>query len=244
MIDFKNILRSSVLILTSATASFCLPLPIPPNGYELTNNPYFSLNYYKENKITSVEFNISSEEAVYESDFGIFSKDNPNTKLQIFKYNQEPGSLQSVFFEYDKTLDTWLTSTTKNNTNQLLNPIVIGSSFGYYFGVHANGISDPTTECLWYSDKLLNSDANGNSLDMTIDHVAIATDNQSQSLIYLDDQAGGGDRDWNDMIVFNDNGRNRPEPQSVPEPSTISLFLLAFGLMPMLRFCLSKKRRR
>jgi hypothetical protein len=242
MINFKSVLLgASFLGLTVATVTF--GLPIPPKGYDLTNDPYFSLDYYKESKITSVELKISSEEATYESDFGIFAKDNPNVKLELFKYNQEAGSLQSIFFEYDDMQNTWLSSKVKDNANQLVDPIIMGSSFGYYFGVHAGGLSDPTIECLWYSDKQLNSDANGISLDGTIDHVAIAMNNQSQSLIYLDDQVGGGDRDWNDMIIFNDNGRGRPEPVPVPEPSTVSLFLSGLVLILMLQFRVSRKLR-
>jgi hypothetical protein len=240
MNNFQTVvLRASVAGLTAATLSFSLP--IPPNGYELTNDPYFSLDSYKESKITAVELKISSEEATYESDFGLFSKDFPNTKFELFGYRQEAGSIKSVYFEYDNTLDAWLASTAKDNTNKLISPILIGSAFGYYFGVHGGGYSDPGVDYYWYSDKLFNSYATGVRIDNSIDHVLIAMNNQSQSMIYLDDQVGGGDRDWNDMIVFNDNGRNRPEPRPVPEPSTVSLLLLGMGICA--GFGIRKNRR-
>lgn len=180
----------------------------------------------------SSSFVLSVELAGYESDFGLFTVDDINSptkimeKLLVFEAKAEPISTANVYFKYDA--GEWWAKSSFGDWK------LFDKYFGFYYGVYTGGASDKGLDYLWYTDKQFNSLANGQSIDTGIEHIAtdiLGFDVASNILgvnkvaIYLDDQQGGGDRDWNDMTVLGNNLTAAP----VPEPAT--LLLLGAGLL-------------
>ncbi len=195
----------------------------------LVNNAFalsFTQDYWTCTDFTTHEdgssfFVLSVEVAGYESDFGLFTVDNiasPTSiveKLLVFEAKAEPTSIANVYFKYDA--GGWWA---KSNLEDWK---LFDEYFGFYYGVYTGGRTDTTLDYLWYTDKQFNSYANGTPLDTNIEHVATNWNGFDTASIYLDDQKGGGDRDWNDMTVIGN------DIAPVPEPAT--LMLLGAGLL-------------
>lgn len=152
----------------------------------------------------SILFQNQGEFAWYESDFGLYSQANPTDRYQIFSYDQEPGfmTLGSV------TVADWAP---------------LSDGFGFYFDVHTGGSTDTTAEYSWYSDQSLNQFFGGASVDTGIEHVLTNLYSSNFIQINLDDQLGGGDRDFQDMVVGGFSC-NIEQVAPVPEPATMLLF--------------------
>ncbi|MFH2067751.1 MAG: PEP-CTERM sorting domain-containing protein [Pseudomonadota bacterium] len=169
----------------------------------------------------SAFFVLSVEIAGYESDFGLFTVDditNPATiveKLLVFEAKSEPFSVANVYFKQDS--DGWWAKSDFEDWQ------LFDRYFGFYYGVYTGGATDTTLDYLWYTDTRFNSYANGTPLDTTIEHIATDWNGIDTVSIYLDDQRGGGDRDWNDMTIIGN------DMAPVPEPAT--LLLLGTGLL-------------
>jgi hypothetical protein len=195
----------------------------------MANNAFalsFTQDYWTCTDFTTYEdgssfFVLSVELAGYESDFGLFTVDNiasPTSiveKLLVFEAKAEPTATANVYFKYDA--GGWWA---KSNLEDWK---LFDKYFGFYYGVYTGGVTDTTLDYLWYTDKQFNSYANGTPLDTNIEHVATNWNGFDTASIYLDDQMGGGDRDWNDMTVIGN------DIAPVPEPAT--LMLLGAGLL-------------
>ena len=192
--------------------------PILPDGYEWSNDSYFTVTDNTTVADGSILSMILAENAAYESDFGIYYLNNDEIfKYEIFSYDQEPSSpiptTQTLYFQ----LDSGVWSVSKD----FMDWTEFSKNFGFYFGVHTDGMNtNGDADYYYYTDNSLNYPAS----EIGIDHIKVAFDGLSNVILYLDDQLfANADRDFNDMIVF----VNDVTP--VPEPGT--LFLLGAGVV-------------
>ncbi len=170
---------------------------------------------------SSIIFQNQGEYAWYEADFGLYSMTDPTEKYEIFSYTDEPGfwtvnSVTSADWSY------------------------LSEGFGFYFDVHTNPNS-PDVAYNWFSDQSLNQLVDGTSADTDIEHVLVFNTSPLTHTILLDDQLGGGDRDFRDMIVGGFTCDMTPVAAPVPEPATMLLF--GTGLAGLAGFT-SKKRKK
>ncbi len=147
------------------------------------------------------------ENASYESDFGLFAMNDVAQRFKIFDHkNSEPGA----FFKVTESMWTYL-----------------DEGFGFYFDVYTEGKKDKKADYSWFSDSSLNQFAGGTSVDTAVQHVKVQWSDHLL-LANLDDQLGGGDRDFDDMRVLGAACKLdviTATPAPVPEPATMLLFL-------------------
>jgi hypothetical protein len=144
------------------------------------------------------------ENAAYEASFGLYAIGDHAKRYQVFAYDQEPGTFSFV------SADIWP---------------YLSSGFGWYFEIHTGGLSDNTAEYRWFDDAQYNQYGDGTSVDTTIDHI-FSFVTEHFIIAKLDDQLGGGDRDFNDMKImgYAPHGIQITSAAPVPEPTTMLLF--------------------
>ncbi len=181
------------------------PLPNTP-GYTWIDTPYWTPTDTTTLDTGETTFYLTFEEAAYESDFGLFTVDDPSNPTKIlkeftvFSASDEPFDMESVYFL--NTGSDWQIRLQNSDYEEFDNV------FGFFFRVNVDGAYSHT----YYSDPFFNT------VNQRIQHIAMESNGVSLLKIYLDDQITNADWDWNDMEVA------ASDAAPVPEPATMLLF--------------------
>lgn len=209
----KHILKSALIAVTGVglMTGSALALPTLPVNYAWTGADYFSLTDLMDSR--NVNTIVISIDQGYGSDFGFYNVDNVSAPTTITNILKIFSSTDPLGVDGGKTV----------NWNNTLDQAQVGSgsyqpfdtTFGFYFNIYTGGINDQTIDYTWYTDIKFNAPVDN------IEHIWVAYSSIDKAVrIYLDDQLGGGDRDWNDKVVW----VNDVSPAPVPEPTTMLLF--------------------
>jgi len=195
------------------------------DGFSWNTSDYWRLTDFTSGYSGASEFTLTLEHAAYESAFGLYTVNDYNNPTATGNYFQvfdgadepDPDDITTVLFKEeggvwsvkldDDPVDFWTE---------------FDFRFGFYFEVdnQSNGIGP---DFLYHTDKQFNTNYSTGEVGTDIEHVIVAYNpleigNGGTALVYLDDQWGGGDRDWNDMRV------KVTDVEPVPEPATMLLF--------------------
>lgn len=149
--------------------------------------------------------------------FGIYEPGNPSNRLEVFAGADSP--ITSATLQY--SFGTWTNATTHATAD-------FGTTFGFYITTPQYRVAC-SPNCIYFSEADLNADS--------FDHALLfdTHDNSEGSLfgsdvvVAFEDLYGGGDRDYNDLVMGVSDVLPTSRPSSVPEPGT--LLLVGTGLI-------------
>lgn len=211
----KQLLKSALIAMAGVglMAGAALALPDPGPGYAWNSSDYWQLTDFTT---STSDATILVEAASFQSNFGFYLVDNFSTPTAVTKYLQVLSKAQgplsdSIVKFFDQGNGTWKVSV--NGGAQELFDI----QWGFYYEVDA--FNDGSIDYVWHSDQQFNKLFGGGAADTALEHVMTAYNAfGNNAKVYLDDQLGGGDRDFNDMTV------KVTDVAPIPEPATMLLF--------------------
>lgn len=229
----KKLLKSALAALAGVglMAGGAMALPSLDPTFSWTEKDYFEVyDFSGETQNTYISLGIDG--GSYNNSLAIYGVDDINNPTAVTAWfdifsNDTPYQEKTITF---RNLDgAWAVTDDYLNADQNGGDTgwtAFEGVFSFYFGVETND-NDSLTDYYWTTDQRLNAAAAADgsyqgalvgSLDTDIEHVLAAYNGMGTTKLYLDDQAGGGDRDFNDIIIT----ARQVEP--VPEPATMLLF--------------------
>lgn len=155
----KTFLKSALMAVAGVglMAGNAMALLTLDSSFAQNSSDYWTLTDLNTSIDGNSNFQITLEDASYESSFGLYSVNditNPNptltNRVKVFTKTDEPFySSKTVTFRNDEG-GTY--SVTLDGTNFT----AFDDMFGFYFWVFTGGASDTTLGYLWYTDQRLN----------------------------------------------------------------------------------------
>ncbi len=180
-------------------------------GYN--NEAVIDDSYWTANETSTAAFIIELAGYASENSFGIYDSSNHQNRVELFSGSATLGATVNMRIETNGSVHV-------NDADTGVD--FGGNNFGFYF------INLPGD--LFFSDSYLNTDDNhfdhmvafqgdGASL-LNLPGIGSTTWGTDDYILAWEDLVGGGDRDYNDMVLMVDS----VSPAPVPEPATMFLF--------------------
>ena len=168
-------------------------------------------------------FNLVAEFGDGEASFGIYDLADTNRRAEVFSGNDSVGAKATVALDSDGTAQI-VKFDDLNVPTASSDLVVIGSQFGFYLDSPRNGVffSDTSQNPDDFDHMLAYQGKSADTVQLPGSVPGLWTD--TQYLFAWEDLPEGGDRDYEDFVVFTSG------VQPIPEPSTILIWVALLSL--------------